>query len=154
MAAESERSAAAPRVDGLSPDPGRAAASPKGDRFIRRIRTRHRNGLILGFVLAAAWGLVWVPMGLGVWMNMIGLVVCIYLPTIHGTLHEASVRRRLKAAGYRLCPRCGYDLSGLGDEGACPECGRGFLAASLAEQWAGAGLATRGEQLQGHRSGR
>lgn len=24
------------------------------------------------------------------------------------------------------CPSCGYNLSGLGEEGECPECGRGF----------------------------
>src|SRR5258708_23381839 len=35
------------------------------------------------------------------------------------------LRRRLRAASGRLCPRCGYDLSGLDDAGFCPGCGRG-----------------------------
>lgn len=30
-----------------------------------------------------------------------------------------------------MCPRCGYALAGLGDEGECPECGAAFDLVSL-----------------------
>ncbi|MCZ6850635.1 MAG: hypothetical protein O7F17_03245, partial [Planctomycetota bacterium] len=39
------------------------------------------------------------------------------------TLWDKRMRRRLEAADYMLCPECGYQLTGLSGETACPECG-------------------------------
>ena len=36
---------------------------------------------------------------------------------------EKRLTRRLKAVDYKLCPECGYQLTGLSGETACPECG-------------------------------
>ena len=37
-------------------------------------------------------------------------------------LWDKRLTRRLKAVEYRLCPECGYQLTGLSGETACPEC--------------------------------
>jgi len=55
-------------------------------------------------------------------------------------------RRRLIAARYRVCFRCGYDLSALAEDGVCPECGEVYLGAALRERWAGAGFVSRAGQ--------
>lgn len=39
--------------------------------------------------------------------------------------------RRAKAADYRLCPGCAYDLRDLGESGACPECGLPFQRSAV-----------------------
>ena len=36
---------------------------------------------------------------------------------------DKRLTRRLEALEYRLCPACGYQLTGLSGETACPECG-------------------------------
>ncbi|MBX3361436.1 MAG: hypothetical protein KF912_14355 [Phycisphaeraceae bacterium] len=54
------------------------------------------------------------------------------------TLDAARVRRvrgPLREARGRLCPDCLHDLRGIGDEGACPECGEAFSKESLADWW-------------------
>ena len=38
-------------------------------------------------------------------------------------LWNKRLTRRLKAVDYKLCPECGYQLTGLSGETACPECG-------------------------------
>ena len=38
-------------------------------------------------------------------------------------LWDKRLTRRLKAVDYKLCPECGYQLTGLSGETACPECG-------------------------------
>ena len=55
---------------------------------------------------------------------------------------KARFRRRLHAARCLLCWHCGYDLSGLGAEGICPECGRTFAATQLQAEWLSAGYCT------------
>jgi len=45
------------------------------------------------------------------------------------------LRRRLRAASWRLCLHCEYDLSGLEDSGPCPECGHPFDARADADRW-------------------
>lgn len=49
-------------------------------------------------------------------------------------LHDRGLKR-LKAKGYRQCPRCGYDLAGVELPGACPECGQRAEAAELERIW-------------------
>jgi hypothetical protein len=48
---------------------------------------------------------------------------------------ERRLMRRLGAAGYRLCPRCGYCL--VAREGciACPECGRACEVSEVERSW-------------------
>jgi hypothetical protein len=43
--------------------------------------------------------------------------------------------RRAQAAGYRLCTRCHYPLTGLGDTCDCPECGEQFTLSHSATAW-------------------
>lgn len=38
----------------------------------------------------------------------------------------ARLRRAFKAAGGSLCTNCAHSVSGLGDQGHCPECGHWF----------------------------
>lgn len=42
---------------------------------------------------------------------------------------------RLKAASFRFCADCGYDLRGCPAEGACPECGASYDAEFLEHTW-------------------
>ncbi len=39
------------------------------------------------------------------------------------------------AVEYRVCPSCHYCLSGLSDEGRCPECGGRYTAGGLIRYW-------------------
>jgi uncharacterized paraquat-inducible protein A len=41
----------------------------------------------------------------------------------------------LKRNECRVCPRCRYVLSGLDDEGTCPECGMRYTLAGLEAVW-------------------
>jgi hypothetical protein len=41
------------------------------------------------------------------------------------TIRHLRRVREVRARGGRLCPECGFELTGL-VEGACPECGRPF----------------------------
>lgn len=43
--------------------------------------------------------------------------------------------RALRRSEYRLCPGCGYDLTGLDDKGLCPECGRAYVTAEVQRFW-------------------
>ena len=45
------------------------------------------------------------------------------------------IRRAVRASSGRSCVGCVYDLSGLGDSGVCPECGRVFDAAADRRAW-------------------
>lgn len=45
------------------------------------------------------------------------------------------IRRGVRAASGRACLGCVYDLSGMGDTGACPECGRRFDIAADQRSW-------------------
>jgi hypothetical protein len=47
----------------------------------------------------------------------------------------ARVRRAVQAASGRACVVCLYDLSGLGNTGACPECGRQFDSTADRRAW-------------------
>jgi len=63
-------------------------------------------------------------------------VACIFAIVIVGvTVHllEERLRARAAAAGWRLCPKCAYPLAG--DEGVCPECGRGYTIDGLKDEW-------------------
>jgi len=52
----------------------------------------------------------------------------------------ARIRRAVQAASGRACVACVYNLSGMGDTGACPECGRHFDIAIDQRSWERAGM--------------
>ena len=60
--------------------------------------------------------------------------ICYSRRRMHG------IRRAVRAASGRACVGCVYDLSGMGDTGACPECGRRFDIAVDQRSWERAGL--------------
>lgn len=43
-----------------------------------------------------------------------------------GLIVELARRRWRKPPEGRRCPHCGYDLTGLGPAGFCPECGESY----------------------------
>jgi hypothetical protein len=45
------------------------------------------------------------------------------------------LRRRLRETRGRVCLKCGFDLRGLGEAGACPECGRPFDIPADRARW-------------------
>ena len=44
-------------------------------------------------------------------------------------------RRRVRTAGYKLCPHCGYILQGLPSEHTCPECGEPYKLETVLHDW-------------------
>lgn len=55
---------------------------------------------------------------------------------------QRRIKRAVAAARSRACVHCVHDLSGLGDKGTCPECGRAFDSAADARRWARVGMFT------------
>lgn len=72
-----------------------------------------------------------VPLMASVWFVVIGLlVVASRLAAAH-----YDGRNWLRANGYRVCPKCEYDLTELPSAGACPECGWAFDPSRLETEW-------------------
>ena len=97
-------------------------------RFVRRFYWR-MIPLLLPLVVALCSVNLW-NLGstdpFGPWPIPPGLVVVLVLAFLWASamnLWEKRLVKRLRAADYKLCPHCGYVLSG--HEGAfdCPECG-------------------------------
>lgn len=63
-----------------------------------------------------------------------GLVALMFGMIALARWHRVRLRRRVKRAGYMLCPDCLYSLEG--EQGRCPECGRHFTANELRDAWA------------------
>jgi uncharacterized protein with PIN domain len=42
---------------------------------------------------------------------------------------------RARAAEYRICPKCGYDLRSCAEVGSCPECGTVYDPQWLERTW-------------------
>ncbi len=57
-----------------------------------------------------------------------------------GYLRQRVIVREWRRTGGRLCPHCGYDVTGLADRGACPECGKGYDREADRAMWAEVGL--------------
>lgn len=89
--------------------------------------------------VAGAVGLSWVlgsaPAGLAVWVAIAALFVAFLGRRILGPLASARQLRGLKAIGFRVCPRCQYDLRAQEEDGDCPECGEPFDARTLEREW-------------------
>lgn len=89
----------------------------------------------LGHVALMATGTmrpaIGVPLMASVWFVVMGLlVVASRLAAAH---YEG--RNWLRANGYRVCPKCEYDLAELPPAGVCPECGWTFDPALLEAEW-------------------
>ncbi len=73
--------------------------------------------------------------------DAIGLVLCVItfvFVFLHIVLDDKARRKfvaRVADDEYRVCPQCGYLLSGLPDQGKCPECGRGYSIEELERIW-------------------
>ncbi len=48
---------------------------------------------------------------------------------------ERRLLERLKAAEYKLCPKCGYPLRGLTGKTSCPECGAACDVENVEADW-------------------
>ncbi len=69
------------------------------------------------------------------------IVVTATFGTIAYTRRRRSrIKRAVMAASGRACVGCVHDLSGLGEKGACPECGRDFDIAATRRSWQRAGM--------------
>lgn len=98
-------------------------------------------GLTLGFAaLAVAWLALRRPLGL----PRTGVVR--YVPLVLGLTPVLVVnplylwrtwwlRRAVDAADGRLCTHCAYDVNGLDEKGACPECGGAYDIEVDRETW-------------------
>lgn len=77
------------------------------------------------------------PVMLGV-VGLMGLAALVFLGYLasHGGYHHARMLK-LRAAGYRCCPECGYDLRESAPDGSCPECGEDYTPDSLRSRWEG-----------------
>jgi len=76
--------------------------------------------------------------GNDVWTLMIVIVAGAVGYAVNGQLFVrrlVSLRKKLVRASYRVCLRCGYDLSGLPDEHACAECGLHYERSDLVAAW-------------------
>ncbi len=59
--------------------------------------------------------------------------IVVLLPFWHWRVRR--LRRALFASRFRLCTRCGYDVSTLGETGICPECGGAYDAEADVALW-------------------
>ena len=48
---------------------------------------------------------------------------------------NAGTRRRVEDLSYRCCLHCEHDLTGLGDNGVCPECAAPYAQVRLRDGW-------------------
>ncbi len=69
----------------------------------------------------------------GVWiLPTLGLVYVVQKPHRH-----RGLVKRLVAADFKLCPECGYRLTGLSDQTDCPECGTACDLEEVEAMWRG-----------------
>ena len=71
------------------------------------------------------------------YLGMSGMFALPFLVTMHYLGYRDKQRElaRIRKIDYRVCTDCGYLLTGLGDSGACPECGKGFQLDELRKIW-------------------
>ena len=93
----------------------------------------------LGIIMAMlVWHLApWpMPASLGFWLGAL-VISCgpIWLCGWLARRSEQRLRRRVAAARGAVCIQCGYDLSGSGESGVCPECGVVFALDDQRWRW-------------------
>ncbi len=109
------------------------------------LRRRHRRRYVV--ISVAAMGMMIVPfllidfdvlIGPG-WtavvsgsflLSMLVLVYVVQKP-------YRQLMKRLVAADFKLCPECGYRLTGLSDQTDCPECGTACDLEEVEAMWRG-----------------
>jgi RNA polymerase subunit RPABC4/transcription elongation factor Spt4 len=81
-------------------------------------------------------GVVYATLGrAGTLLGSLVTMVCIVVGVLLHSRGRSRLCRRLQESDGRLCPRCHYNLTGLTDEGHCPECGEPYSPDRLAEAW-------------------
>jgi hypothetical protein len=73
-----------------------------------------------------------------IWLS-VGVPLACFVPVFVAFLGiwrgQRRIRLAVRAAQGRACINCVHDLRGLGDTGACPECGHAFDIAADARRW-------------------
>lgn len=91
--------------------------------------------MLVAALLATAFAIYmrtsWSP----VWLWCLGFVGAILLWVIWPRVEFRKFRSELERANFRLCLTCGYNLMGLPDLHACPECGTRYDAPKLKATW-------------------
>ena len=93
------------------------------------VRRHYRRCLVIsvamcGLIMASSLidlveliGPRWTKVFAGVWILSMPVLLYVVLKPY------MRLMKRIEAADYKLCPECGYQLTGLSGETACPECG-------------------------------
>jgi hypothetical protein len=111
--------------------------------YIRRMNRWWMVVVPLSLLIAGFWvlrGRFWTAGASEPWVSMV-MPLSIFVPQFVAMFMFARtsrrLRRELERADYRLCTNCIHDLSGLGDECTCPECGKAFHAEFDVRAWKG-----------------
>ena len=92
--------------------------------------------IVLMLVAAAALALIviWYLMGRMGWIMAAGQIkLLLVLGGVALSIVLYGMKRVSHARNDPFCIHCGYSLTGLAENGTCPECGRGYNAAVIAE---------------------
>ena len=102
--------------------PDRAARSPL-ERYAHTGMLVVPVVFFVGYFVLNAFDVSWprIAMSLST-VVLVGLVSCIAM----FLLERRRTRRLLRQVDYRMCLRCRHVLTGLPDQGACPECGQPY----------------------------
>ncbi len=69
-----------------------------------------------------------------IWIALV--VVCAAIVPVGIVCYQQfRLRRQVRNLDYRVCRKCFYNLTGLPDDGLCPECGKPYSRQSLAKHW-------------------
>jgi hypothetical protein len=91
-------------------------------------------GSVLGLVLSVQLTALLIPRSQA-WLTAKNTVWIVLLTPLVYALSCLYQARRLRRCGYRLCPKCGYNTTGLPPRGPCPECGAGYDAERARLEW-------------------
>ena len=118
-----------------------AVGDPCG--FPRVLMRRRRRTVVYFACAAVATVLLFfvAPLRVDPFARGVPLVMQAAMWTAVLILHLALRRRekrfveRVRGLDYRVCPSCGYLLTGLPDSGKCPECGEDYELQKLRDIW-------------------
>ena len=108
-------------------------------RIVRRFYMRMFLPMLLVAVLSTTAGLlklphIW-PIGDAMPAVMIGMAVVIILWLFPIVWWEKRLVKKLRAADYKLCPHCRYDVTGHESLFNCPECGKACDIGKIQAAW-------------------